>query len=118
MFFFLGAQLLHIKESVQLHWREVPADVKQEIWETVKLSYNVPDGWKASCLESANNKWRSWKTRLYNDFIVPNKNDAAKLYTPPPDTGILRVDWSQFVITRITDDFKKLSEKQKERRSS
>ncbi|KAH6786603.1 hypothetical protein C2S52_006155 [Perilla frutescens var. hirtella] len=98
-------------------WRHVPKEVKYLIWESVNLLYKVLESWRSGFLESASTKWHVWKSRLYNEFIVPNKDDPTKLHTPPPDSGILAVDWDQFVISHMSNEFKKLSDEQKERRN-
>ncbi|KAH6787328.1 hypothetical protein C2S52_006880 [Perilla frutescens var. hirtella] len=96
----------HVKVNHKT-WREVPKDVKYMIWETVNLSYKVPHSWRSGCLESACTKWRIWKSRLYHDYIVSNKDNPTKLHAPPPDSAILAVDWGQFVISRMSNEFKK-----------
>ncbi|KAH6776554.1 hypothetical protein C2S52_014115 [Perilla frutescens var. hirtella] len=106
----------HVKISIK-NWKLVPDDKKDLIWEQVKASYNVPETWKAACLESANSKWRTWKCRLHKDFILPNKDNPDELYKPPADSGILDHDWGVFVHSRVSAEFKQLSEQQKERRS-
>ncbi|XP_057811523.1 uncharacterized protein LOC131025753 [Salvia miltiorrhiza] len=106
----------HVKINIK-KWKDVMQDVKDLIWDTIKSSYDVPEKWKAGCMEFANFKWRSWKTRMYNDFIVPNQDDASKLQEPPPGSGILPLDWNQFVVSHLSSEFKTFSEQQKERRS-
>ncbi|XP_057804832.1 uncharacterized protein LOC131020160 [Salvia miltiorrhiza] len=106
----------HVKINIK-KWKAVPQDVKDLIWDTVKSSYDVPEQWKAGCMESANAKWRSWKCRMYNEFIVPCQDDASKLQEPPPGSGILPLEWNQFVVTRLSTEFKNFSAQQKERRS-
>ncbi|KAH6777141.1 hypothetical protein C2S51_008453 [Perilla frutescens var. frutescens] len=105
----------HVKVSYKT-WRDVPMEVKDLIWEQVTLAYKFDEKWRFGCLESASGKWRQWKSRLYSDHILPNKDDPTKLHEPPQDSGIQVADWSQFVLTRLSDDFKKLSELQKDRR--
>ncbi|KAH6794419.1 hypothetical protein C2S52_004896 [Perilla frutescens var. hirtella] len=94
----------HVKISIK-NWKLVSDDTKDLIWEQVKGCYNVPETWKAACLESANSKWRTWKCRMHKDFILPNKDNPDEMYKPPPDSGILDHDWGQ------------LSEQQKKMRS-
>ncbi|KAH6777023.1 hypothetical protein C2S51_008335 [Perilla frutescens var. frutescens] len=72
--------------------------------------------WKKGCLASANAKWRQWKTNLYNKFIVPFENRPEMLYNPPPCSGILREDWKDFVISSMSEGFRKVSEEQKDQR--
>ncbi|KAH6754815.1 hypothetical protein C2S53_020112 [Perilla frutescens var. hirtella] len=38
------------------------------------------------------------------------------LYDPPPACGILKEDWKTFVISRMSEEFQKVSQEQKERR--
>lgn len=38
-------------------WRDVPQEVKNTIWDSIKLTFNVDDQWKKGCMESANTKW-------------------------------------------------------------
>nr|GMD22314.1 putative Ulp1 protease family catalytic domain, putative transposase, Ptta/En/Spm, plant [Ipomoea batatas] len=80
------------------------------------MTFIVPPQFKKSCLSSANDKWRQYKTHLTNNFIWKRLNDEENLHKPPVGFGITGDEWSQFVITRMSDDFKKLSEQQKERR--
>nr|GMC71531.1 putative Ulp1 protease family catalytic domain-containing protein [Ipomoea batatas] len=107
------------REKVKVNyktWKHVPEDIKEKIWEAVNLTFIVPPQFKKSCLSSANDKWRKYKTHLTNNFIWNRLSDEENLHKPPVGSGITGDEWSQFVITRMSDDFKKLSEQQKERR--
>lgn len=57
-------------------------------------------------MESANTKWRQWKSKLFKDFVQPNKDHPEKLKDPPPESNIPRDDWNKFVLDRVTGDFK------------
>ncbi|KAH6823951.1 hypothetical protein C2S53_016206 [Perilla frutescens var. hirtella] len=96
-------------------WKDVPKEVKEKIWDHVKMSYQVEDNWKIKCFESACTKWRQWKSGLYKKHILPNKDNPDKLNDPPSGSGIRQEDWRQYVISRMSDDFKKLSSLQSER---
>nr|GMD45983.1 putative transposase, Ptta/En/Spm, plant [Ipomoea batatas] len=107
------------REKVKVNyktWKHVPEDIKEKIWEAINLTFIVSPQFKKSCLSSANDKWRQYKTHLTNNFIWNRLNDEENLHKPPVGSGIMGDEWSQFVITRMSDDFKKLSEQQKERR--
>ncbi|KAL8548275.1 hypothetical protein ACS0TY_007556 [Phlomoides rotata] len=95
-------------------WKQVPHDVKELIWVSVNLTFNVDPKWKTGCLRSANDKWRTYKTNLTTDIVLKHKDDPAKLNKPP--VGILPSDWSAFVSNRLSEDFLKLSALQRERR--
>ncbi|KAH6777402.1 hypothetical protein C2S51_008714 [Perilla frutescens var. frutescens] len=80
------------------------------------MTFNVDDRWKKGCMQSANSKWRQWKTNLYNKYVVPFQTTPDMLYDPPPACGILKEDWKTFVISRMSEEFQKVSQEQKERR--
>ncbi|XP_073123545.1 uncharacterized protein [Henckelia pumila] len=97
-------------------WKQVPSAVKELIWESVNLTYDVDQSWKKGCLSSASSKWRQFKTHLTQTFILSKLDKLEELNEPPIGYGIAQNDWNSFVISRMSDDFIKLSEKQQERR--
>ncbi|XP_073124125.1 uncharacterized protein [Henckelia pumila] len=97
-------------------WKQVPSDVKESIWESVNLTYNIDPSWKKGCLNSANNKWRQYKAHLTQKFIFSKLDKPEELKKPPSGYGITRDDWSSFVISRMSDDFMKVRAEQKRRR--
>ncbi|XP_073017558.1 uncharacterized protein [Primulina eburnea] len=97
-----------VREKVKISyqtWKMVPNDVKDLIWESVNLTYNVDQSWKKGCLNSANNKWRQFKAFLTQKFILSKRDNTEDLKEPPTGFGIARDDWSSFVISRLSDDF-------------
>ncbi|KAK6150920.1 hypothetical protein DH2020_015852 [Rehmannia glutinosa] len=98
-------------------WKHVPNDVRDDIWETVKMVFNVDSTWEKGCLSTANEKWRQYKTHLTQDYIFPNLDNPEQLNKVPKDSCILPEDWSKFVMSRMADNFTKNSEKQQERRA-
>ncbi|KAH6781086.1 hypothetical protein C2S52_012323 [Perilla frutescens var. hirtella] len=105
----------HVKISIK-NWKLIPDDMKDLIWAQVKTSYNVPETWKASCLESANSKWQTWKCRTHKDCILPNKDNPDELYKPPVDSGMLDHDWRVFVHSRVSTQFQDEYIRKKEER--
>ncbi|XP_073133553.1 uncharacterized protein [Henckelia pumila] len=108
-----------VREKIKISyktWKQVPNDVKELIWESVNLTYNIDQSWKKGCLSSANNKWRQYKAFLTQKFIFSKMDKPNELKDPPIGYGITRDDWSSFVISRMTDDFMKESDEQKKRR--
>ncbi|XP_042455051.1 uncharacterized protein LOC122039416 [Zingiber officinale] len=96
------------REKVQISyktWKYVPSDVKELIWESVNLMYNVDLKWKNGCLKSANNKWRQYKSYLTKTFILSKLDKPEKLDEPPIGYGITRDTWRSFVISRTSEDF-------------
>ncbi|KAH6783363.1 hypothetical protein C2S52_008322 [Perilla frutescens var. hirtella] len=96
----------HIKVSFE-QWKDVPDESKDFIWDSVKLVFNVDDNWKKKCLCLTNTKWRQWKSSLYTKYIVPFEGTPEIVYNPPPFSGILKEDWKDFVISRMSDGFRK-----------
>ncbi|XP_073304539.1 uncharacterized protein [Primulina huaijiensis] len=97
-----------VREKVKISyqtWKMVPNDVKDLIWESVNLTYNVDQSWKKGCLNSANNKWRQFKSFLTQKFILSKRDNTEDLKEPPIGFGITRDDWSSFVISSLSDDF-------------
>ncbi|XP_073147304.1 uncharacterized protein [Henckelia pumila] len=97
-------------------WKQVPSDVKELIWESINLTYNISPSWKRGCLHSANSKWRQYKAHLTEKFIFSKLDKPEELKEPPSGYGIPRDDWSSFVIIRMSVDFMNLSAEQKKRR--
>ncbi|KAL8476797.1 hypothetical protein ACS0TY_029193 [Phlomoides rotata] len=105
----------NIKISYKL-WVDVPMNDKETIWEGVNEKFIVDQSWKKSCLVSANNKWRQFKATLTAIVYSRIKQDldAHDMNTPPSLYDfIAKDDWTDFVFTRMSNDFKELSEKQK-----
>lgn len=73
-------------------WKQVPMDVKELIWESVNLTYDVDIRWKKDCLKSANSKWRQYKAHLTKTFILSKLGRSEELNDPPSGYGITRDD--------------------------
>ncbi|XP_075505419.1 uncharacterized protein LOC142542585 [Primulina tabacum] len=86
-------------------WKQVPSEVKELIWESVNLTFDVPPSWKKGCLSSANNKWRQFKSHLTQTFISNKVDKPEELDQPPTGYGLARDDWISFVMTRMYDKF-------------
>ncbi|KAL8541245.1 hypothetical protein ACS0TY_002483 [Phlomoides rotata] len=85
-------------------WKDVPMSDKDTIWEGVNEKFIVDQSWKKSCLVSANNKWRQFKATLTSIDL-----DAHDMNTPPTlYQFITKDDWTDFVYTRMSNDFKSI----------
>ncbi|KAL8535406.1 hypothetical protein ACS0TY_011157 [Phlomoides rotata] len=85
-------------------WKIVPEDVKEQIWKSVTLAFNVNRTQKKGCLRSAGVKWKQYKTTLTKEYgykrkILPNLN------IPPTKSGIDEIVWRDFVISRLSTNF-------------
>lgn len=55
---------------------------------------------------SANAKWREFKTKLTSKYVF-GRLGSPDLNIPPSKYPFIKsIDWSAFVISRMTDDFK------------
>ena len=57
-------------------------------------------------MKSANEKWKQFKSYLTKEFILKSCLDPNLLNTPPNNFDIPQADWSQFVINRMSEEFK------------
>lgn len=67
----------------------------------------VPKEWKKLVITSAANKWREFKSKLTNWYIMPYLDNPELLEFPPDDyRSIDQHDWDKFVADRTTTKFK------------
>ncbi|KAL8541459.1 hypothetical protein ACS0TY_002649 [Phlomoides rotata] len=91
----------------------VSKNVKEQIWKAVTLTFNVCPTWKKSCLSSAGSKWRTLKTTLTKEYVY-KMIDTPYLNIPPDGSGIDLNVWKDFLISRLSDKFKQMSDEHKE----
>ncbi|KAL8546401.1 hypothetical protein ACS0TY_006216 [Phlomoides rotata] len=77
------------------------------------LTFNVSPAWKKSCLSSAGSKWRTFKTTLTKECVY-KRIDTPYLNIPPDGSDIDLNVWKDFVISRLSDKFKQMSDEHKE----
>ncbi|KAL8553855.1 hypothetical protein ACS0TY_002215 [Phlomoides rotata] len=94
-------------------WKYVPKDIKEQIWKAMTLTFNVSPAWKKSCLSSAGSKWRTFKTTLTKEYVY-KRIDTPYLNIPPDGSDIDFKVWKDFVISRLSDKFKQISDEHKE----
>ncbi|KAL8481017.1 hypothetical protein ACS0TY_027524 [Phlomoides rotata] len=117
--FKLGEQMVNSAEGTKALALELCRGFEDKFLQhitTGEEKFIVDQSWKKSCLISANNKWRQFKATLTSIVYSRIKQDldAHDMNTPPTlYQFITKDDWTDFFYTRISDDFKELSEKQK-----
>ncbi|KAK7281156.1 hypothetical protein RIF29_08889 [Crotalaria pallida] len=94
-------------------WRLVPKNVKELIWQSVKVTYDVPDNeiikWKS--LQVAKDGWKAFKTRLANAYIYGEKKHLSPL---DEFDFLTSSDWEKFYEIRTSSDFEEKRKKGKE----
>ncbi|KAK7274198.1 hypothetical protein RIF29_15278 [Crotalaria pallida] len=88
-------------------WRQVPKNVKNLIWQSIKCTYEVPDDdfIKKKCLQVARDGWKAFKMRLADDYIYGDK----KHLSPLDEFDFLEQPvWEKFYEIRTSPDFEVL----------
>ncbi|KAL6284621.1 hypothetical protein ACE6H2_015550 [Prunus campanulata] len=92
---------------VDKKWKQLPKDVKEQIWEAVQMSYVIGDSYKNLVLQY----------NLTRQYILPYAHDRERLReTPALYKFIEKSQWDAFVASRLTPDFEAKHAEQKERR--
>ncbi|KAL0546957.1 hypothetical protein IC582_016876 [Cucumis melo] len=83
-------------------WPTVPKEIKDKIFELI---------------ENAGVCFRQFKYRLTTTYVLPFLDDIEKLKFPPNEYSFIdQQHWTEFVASRLKEDFKKKSENGKEKR--
>ncbi|KAK6125190.1 hypothetical protein DH2020_041056 [Rehmannia glutinosa] len=114
---YIGVQVRERVRIIYSSWKQVPEEDKESIWEAVNFIYDVDRRWRKHCLMSAGQKWRQFKVTL-TSFVMKAKERGADLTKAPGDYYIPQEDWNSFVLSRLSEDFMRLSELQKERQKA
>ncbi|KAA0052792.1 transposase [Cucumis melo var. makuwa] len=83
-------------------WPNVPKEINDKIFELI---------------ENAGVCFRQFKYRLTTTYVLPFLDDVEKLKFPPNEYSFIdQQHWTEFVASRLKEDFKKKSENGKEKR--
>ncbi|XP_019188856.1 PREDICTED: uncharacterized protein LOC109183092 [Ipomoea nil] len=97
-------------------WPDVDATIKNSIWTDVKAQFGLQDDTQKSfVLKIAAKRWRDFKSRLKREYIVnkhPKYESPAQFYE-----YVSEESWLKFVANCESEEFKKRSEKAKERQA-
>ncbi|XP_062027082.1 uncharacterized protein LOC133743232 [Rosa rugosa] len=94
-------------------WRDVDPDEKEKIWESITDAFVIPKECRKMVITSAANKWREFKSKLTNLYIIPYMNEPDLLEFPPDDyRSITKDNWQTFVADRLSASFLEVREAQ------
>ncbi|PRQ35394.1 putative transposase, Ptta/En/Spm, plant [Rosa chinensis] len=94
-------------------WRDVDPDEKEKIWESITDAFVIPKECRKMVITSAANKWREFKRKLTNLYIIPYMNEPDLLEFPPNDyRSITKDNWQTFVANRLSASFLEVREAQ------
>ncbi|VFQ94256.1 unnamed protein product [Cuscuta campestris] len=90
-------------------WRQVPVTIKNKIWKSVTLGFDLPFSAQKLVLQSANSKWKQFKSTLTCKYILPFRDEPERLRNPPEDFSFLEKNhWDIFVADRLSPEFLKV----------
>lgn len=97
-------------------WAEVPQEAKDNIVAAVLGRWRVPDTplRRASILQLANRRYRGWRAKLSKDYSKYD-NDEDRRQNRPKE--VTEQQWESLIAYFGTDDFKTISDRNKENRS-
>ncbi|KAI5328106.1 hypothetical protein L3X38_027502 [Prunus dulcis] len=114
---YIGVLACNRVPLVDKKWTQLPKDLKEQIWEAVKMAYVVGKGGKKMVLSSAAKKWKDFKSTLTRQFILPFANEKEKLKEPPQLYNFIKKSqWDAFVASRLSQDFEVVHSEKSQRR--
>lgn len=70
------------------------------------MAYDVPPTARKMVLKSAGQKWREFKSRLSQNYVLPYSHERKLLEFPPADYSFIeKAHWDIFVADRLSDEF-------------
>ena len=81
-------------------------------------AFKVAEDSKNNTIASIGRKFRSFKHHLTKDYIMPYKDDPEHLKEPPSCYNYIETEiWRNLVMDRLSKQFQKKSENQKQKRA-
>ncbi|KAL6546825.1 hypothetical protein OROMI_022546 [Orobanche minor] len=106
-----------VRERVSItykEWSEVPNGLLDEVYESISKGFYVIENRRSWVLVQASKRWKAFKTRLRLEWMY--LEDGAIRQQPPwKYPWINRTDWDIFVKNCTSNEFKLLSEMNRER---
>uniref|UniRef100_A0A9I9E4U3 Ubiquitin-like protease family profile domain-containing protein n=1 Tax=Cucumis melo TaxID=3656 RepID=A0A9I9E4U3_CUCME len=98
-------------------WPTVPKETKDKIFELIEVGFVVDPRSKKTIIQNAGVCFCQFKYRLTTTYVLPFLDDVEKLeFSPNEYSFIDQQHWTEFVASRLKEDFKKKSENGKEKR--
>ncbi|KAG8391025.1 hypothetical protein BUALT_Bualt01G0145100 [Buddleja alternifolia] len=96
-------------------WKDIPTDIIKKMWLAMKQKFNLQENFqvKKIVIDQLNRQYRSRRHKLHA-YYLKRKDDEDILHKPP--NGVLQNDWEQFMNYVESDEFKRLSDRNKENR--
>ncbi|KAI7742297.1 hypothetical protein M8C21_018143, partial [Ambrosia artemisiifolia] len=96
-------------------WRKMPEENKEKMWQKVLTTFDIEPGCRQSVLLSIGSKWRNFKSQLKVAHYDIHATDEERL--ADRDERVLPDQWSFLVSQWSSDEFKRLSARNKANRA-
>ncbi|TYK18865.1 uncharacterized protein E5676_scaffold204G00670 [Cucumis melo var. makuwa] len=114
---FIGTTVWFHVPIIYSDWPTVPKEIKDKIFELIEAGFVVDPRSKKTIIQNAGVCFRQFKYRLTTTYVLPFLDDVEKLkFSPNEYSFIDQQHWTEFVASRLKEDFKKKSENGKEKR--
>ncbi|KAA0054101.1 hypothetical protein E6C27_scaffold131G00070 [Cucumis melo var. makuwa] len=98
-------------------WSMVPKEIKDKIFELIEAGFVVDPRSKKTIIQNAGVCFHQFKYRLTTTYVLPFLDDVEKLKFPLNEYSFIdQQHWTEFVASRLKEDFKKKSKNGKEKR--
>ncbi|KAL0544189.1 hypothetical protein IC582_019302 [Cucumis melo] len=116
---FIGTTMrVHVSISYQ-SWKDVPTELKDKIYKLIEGGFVVDPRSKKSILQNESVCFRKFKSSLTTKHVLPYKKDLEKLKDPPTEYSFIdREHWNIFIPSKLTEQFKMVSNKGREWRKN
>ncbi|KAL0551438.1 hypothetical protein IC582_010526 [Cucumis melo] len=114
---FIGTTVRFHVPIIYSDWPTVPKEIKDKIFKLIEAEFVVDPRLKKTIIQNAGVCFRQFKYRLTTTYVLPFLDDVEKLKFPPNEYSFIdQQHWTEFVASRLKEDFKKKSENGKEKR--
>ncbi|KAL0550037.1 hypothetical protein IC582_014533 [Cucumis melo] len=114
---FIGTTVRFHVPIIYSDWPTVPKEIKDKIFELIEAGFVVDPRSKKTIIQNAGVCFRQFKYRLTTTYVLPFVDDVEKLKFPLNEYSFIdQQHWTEFVASRLKEDFKKKSENGKEKR--
>ncbi|KAL0536464.1 hypothetical protein IC582_025413 [Cucumis melo] len=114
---FLGTIVRFHVPIIYSDWPTVPKKINDKIFELIEVGFVVDPRSKKTIIQNASVCFYQFKYRLTTTYVLLFLNDVEKLKFPPNEYSFIdQQHWTEFVATRLKEDFKEKSENGKEKR--
>ncbi|KAL4033154.1 hypothetical protein IC575_006240 [Cucumis melo] len=100
------------------NWPTVPKEINDKIFELIEAEFVVDPRSKKTIIQNAGVCFRQFKYRLTITYVLPFLDDVEKLKFPPNEYSFIdQQHWTDFVASRLKEDFKRKKHKYNHRTS-